>query len=101
MLLFFAILSWAIAIAGLTALAIFLPLTWVHLRDRHPHALTALGPGGLLNRHGVVWLLAGRYRVLADRNLDGLATPARISWLVIGAGLAFGAVLWILDLALH
>ena len=100
MLLFFAILSWAIAIAGLTALAIFLPLTWVHLRDRHPDALAALGPGGLLTFGGIGWLLGGRYRALADRNLDGLATPARISWLVIGFGLLLGAALWILDLAL-
>jgi hypothetical protein len=100
MLLFFAILSWAIAIAGLTALAIFLPLTWVHLRDRHPDTLAALGPAGLLGGAGLAWLLGGRYRTLRDRNLDGLATPARLSWLVIGFGLAMGALLWILDLTL-
>ena len=39
MTLFFALCFVGVAVAGLTALLIFWPLTLVHLRDRHPDAL--------------------------------------------------------------
>ena len=39
-------------------------------------------------------------RATSDRNLSGLATPSRISLLVILGGIAMGGVLWILGKAL-
>jgi len=38
--------------------------------------------------------------VAPDRNLSGLATPSRISLLVILGGIAMGGVLWIIGKAL-
>ena len=46
------------------------------------------------------WLLSGEYRATPDRNLSGLATPSRISLLVILGGIAMGGVLWIIGQAL-
>ena len=42
-------------------------------------------------------LLRGGYRSAGDRNLSGLATPARISLLVILFALAASALLWLLS----
>ena len=43
MVLFFALLFVALAIAGATAFVIFWPLALVHLRDRHPDVRAKLG----------------------------------------------------------
>ena len=97
MILFFALVFFAVAIAGATAFVIFWPLALVHIRDRHPAIGAALGVVPFLNPHALGWLLAARYRNAGDRNLDGLATPARISLICIIAGLAFSGLLWLIS----
>ena len=72
----------------------------VHLRDRHPRARESLGEGAFLKPRALWWLLRGDYRATPDRGLSGLATPSRISLLVILGGIAMGGVLWILGKAL-
>ncbi len=95
MILFFALLCLAAAIAGATAFVIFWPLTLVHLRDRQPNMLASFGPNAFAQPSAWLWLLRGGYRTAADRNLDGLATPARIALLVIIAGLVCSGVLYL------
>ena len=63
MILFFALLFFAVAIAGFCAFVIFWPLTLVHVR------------------------------AIPDPSLSGLATPARISLCVILFGLAMAGLL--------
>jgi len=48
MILFFALLFVATAIAGFCALLIFWPLTLIHVRDRHPDIAAQLGPGAFM-----------------------------------------------------
>ena len=96
MLLFFALLCLAFAIAGATAFVIFWPLTLVHVRDRHPVLLAQLGEGAFLRPSALVWLLAGGYCAARDPGLSGLATPARLSLLSILFGLIVGGILWLL-----
>lgn len=96
MILFFALLALALAIAGATAFVIFWPLALVHIRDRHPSVGAAIGPFAFLNPKALGWLLRGGYRATHDRNLNGLATPARISLLTILAGLVMSGLLWVL-----
>jgi hypothetical protein len=96
MILFFALLCLAFAIAGATAFVIFWPLTLVHLRDRHPALQAQLGEGAFLRPAALGWLLAGRYRSAHDPGLSGLATPARLSLLSILFGLIVGGGLWLL-----
>ena len=100
LILFFALTLFAMAIAGATAFVIFWPLTLVHLRDRHPQLVAQLGPGAFLKPGALWWLLRGGYRSAPDRSLSGLATPSRISLLVILCGIAMGGVLWIIGKAL-
>ncbi|MCC8363393.1 hypothetical protein LK996_09945 [Lysobacter sp. A6] len=95
MLLFFALLFVALAIAGATAFVIFWPLALVHVRDRHPEIGAQLGAGAFLKPAALGWLLRGDYRDAQDRSLSGLATPARISLMVIIAGLALAGMLWL------
>ncbi|MES2858702.1 MAG: hypothetical protein V4704_05930 [Pseudomonadota bacterium] len=95
MVLFFALLAFAIAIAGGTAFLIFWPLALVHIRDRHPEISARLGAGAFLKPRALLWLLRADYRSTPDRNLSGLATPSRISLLVILSGVAMGALLWL------
>ena len=95
MILFFALLFLALAIAGATAFVIFWPLALVHVRDKHPAIGAQLGTGAFLNPAALGWLLRGGYRDAKDRNLSGLATPARISLIVIIAGLVLAGMLWL------
>ena len=95
MILFFALLSLALAIAGATAFVIFWPLALVHLRERHPAVHARLGPGAFLHPGALGWLLMGGYRSTGDSNLNGLATPARISLMTIIGGVLLAGVLWL------
>ena len=99
MLLFFALLFVAFAIAGATAFVIFWPLALVHVRDRHPAVAAQLGEGAFLKPSALAWLLRGDYRAAGDRGLSGLATPARISLLAIISGLAMAGLLWLWSVA--
>jgi hypothetical protein len=94
LVLFFALLFAATAIAGATAFVIFWPLTLVHVRDRHPQIKAQLGDGAFLNPVALRWLLAGGYRATPDPSLSGLATPARIALMVIIGGLSMAGLLW-------
>lgn len=94
MILFWALVALAFAIAGATALAIFWPLMWVHIRDRHPQVREGFGEAAFASPAALAWVLRGGYRALGDRNLDGLATPARLSLLAIIGGLLMSLGLW-------
>lgn len=98
MILFFALLFVATAIAGACAFVIFWPLTLVHIRDRHPQLKARLGEGAFLKPSALRWLLSGGYRATPDTSLSGLATPARISLLVIILGLVLAGLLWLFSL---
>ena len=93
--LFLALLFVATAIAGATAFVIFWPLTLVHVRDRHPDIAEKLGVGAFLKPSALSWLLRGGYYESPDPSLSGLATPARVSLIVILAGLAMAGILWL------
>ena len=95
MILFLALMSLALAIAGATAFVIFWPLALVHLRERHPAVHARLGPGAFLHPGALGWLLMGGYRSTGDSNLNGLATPARISLMTIIGGVLLAALLWL------
>ena len=95
MLLFFALLFVAIAIAGASAFVIFWPLALVHIRDRHPQITAQLGAGAFLKPSALTWLLRGDYRKARDVRLSGLATPARVSLIVIITGLVLAGLLWL------
>ena len=97
MILFFALLFFATAIAGFCAFVIFWPLTLVHVRDRHPAITDEFGTGAFLKPVALGWLLSGRYRQTQDRSLTGLATPAKVSLLVIFTGLAGSGLLWLVS----
>ena len=100
MILFLALLFVATAIAGFCAFAIFWPLSLVHLRDRHPDVGAKLGEGAFARPSALWWLLGGRYRRdVRDRAFTGLATPARVSLIVILGGLAMAGVLWLVSKA--
>lgn len=101
MILFLALLFFAIAIAGACAFVIFWPLALVHLRDRHPLVKARLGPGAFLRPSVLWWLLAGDYREVRDAAFTGLATPARISLATILLGVLAGAVLYLWGISLQ
>ena len=100
MILFLALCFDGIAIAGFTAFVIFWPLTLVHVRDRHPEITEQLGAGAFLKPAALSWLLSGRYRESRDSSLSGLATPAKISLLVVFGGLACAGLLWLVSLVI-
>lgn len=100
LILFLALTAFAIAIAGATAFVIFWPLALVHVRDRHPQITAQLGEGAFLKPRALLWLLRGDYRSTPDRNLSGLATPSRVSLIVILGGIAMGGVLWVIGQAM-
>lgn len=95
MILFLALCFVALAIAGASALVIFWPLALVHIRDRHPELGRRLGPNAFFQPRAWMWLLRGDYRAVADRNLSGLATPARVSLFTIILGLVLAWLLWL------
>jgi len=99
MILFLALCFVGVAIGGITAFAIFWPLSLVHLRDRHPQTRAALGEGAFLSPGALRWLLGGRYREVRDAQFTGLATPARVSAFVILGALGMSALLWLWSLA--
>jgi len=94
-ILFFALLFVASAIAGFCAFVIFWPLTLIHVRDRHPEITARLGPGAFMKPAALGWLMRGDYRSTGDRSLSGLATPARVSVAVILGGLGLAGLLWL------
>lgn len=100
MVLFFALCSLALAIAGACAFVIFWPLALVTLRDRHPALRAQLGDGAFLAPGALRWLLSGDYRRTRDPRFTGLATPAMLSLLTILLGLASAGVLWLWSVAL-
>ena len=94
--MFLALTSLAIAISGLLAFLLFWPMALVHLRDRHPQLLASFGSFAFASPAALGWLLSARHRTLADRSLDGLATPARLAlWCTI-LTLAVAGVLWLI-----
>lgn len=97
MILFFALLFVATAIAGACAFVIFWPLALVHLRDRHPAVRERFGDGAFLHPAALGWLMTGRYRDVRDPQFTGLATPARLSLLTIVIALAAAGLLWLLS----
>lgn len=99
MTLFLALCFFGIAIGGFTAFVIFWPLSLVHLRDQHPEVRDRFAEGAFLQPAALHWLLAGRYREVQDRRFTGLATPARISLLVILGAATASAVLWLWSIA--
>ena len=99
MLLFFALCFVGVAIAGASAYVIFWPLSLVHLRDRHPQVRNRFGENAFAQPAALRWLLTGDYREVPDRQFTGLATPARISLMVILGALAASAVLWLWSIA--
>lgn len=99
MILFFALLFVALAIAGACAFVIFWPLALVHLRDRHPALRARLGHGAFLHPSALWWLLSGGYREARDPRFTGLATPAMLSLSTILIGLTGAGVLWLWSLA--
>jgi hypothetical protein len=56
-----------------------------------------LGAGAFLKPSALGWLLRGGYREANDRNLSGLATPARLSLMTIIIALVLAALLWALS----
>jgi hypothetical protein len=100
MILFLALLFVAMAIAGACAFVIFWPLALVHVRDRHPAIGAELGSGAFLKPSALAWLLRGRYRAAGDRNLDGLAAPARLALMTIIIALVLAGLLWALSVVL-
>ena len=99
MTLFLALCFFGVAIGGFTAFVIFWPLSLVHLRDRHPEIHASFGEGAFLQPAALRWLLAGTYYEVRDRRFTGLATPARISLLVILGALSASALLWLWSIA--
>ena len=65
--------------------------------DRHPSIGQQLGAGAFLNPTALGWLLRRGYADANDRNLTGLASPARISLLTIIIALILAGLLWALS----
>jgi hypothetical protein len=100
MILFLALCFVGIAVGAATALVIFWPLALVHIRDRHPQLGEQLGASPFFRASAWLWLLRGEYRTTPDRNLSGLATPARVSMFVIIGALLAALLLWLVSLGI-
>ncbi len=100
MLLFFALCLVGVAIAGFSAFVIFWPLTLVHVRDRHAGLAAHWGEGAFLKPEALRWLLSAHYRAAGDASLSGLATPARISLLVMVGALALSGLLALISMVM-
>ncbi|MDO5504758.1 MAG: hypothetical protein Q4F49_00495 [Pseudoxanthomonas suwonensis] len=94
MILFLALCFFGVAIAGITAFAIFWPLALVHLRDRHPQVGEGLPAPAFLHPVALWWLLGGDYRQVRDSAFTGLATPARVALATLLLGLLVSGLLW-------
>jgi len=98
MLMFVNLSLLGVAVAGISAYAIFWPLSLVHLRDRHPGVYAKLGGSTFLSPKVLTWLLSGKYREIADPQFTGLATPARVSLTCILSALGMSGLLWLVSL---
>ena len=98
-IMFFALLFVAAAIAGATAIVIFWPLALVHLRDRHPEVKAQLDEDAFIKPEALWWLFSGRYRQIRDPQFTGLATPARVALIVIASSLVLAGLLWLISKA--
>lgn len=93
--MFLALISLAVAISGAMAFVFFWPMTLVHLRDRHLAVKDSFGGMAFTSPLALMWLLAAKYRSLADPSLNGLATPARISLICTLLALVASGILWV------
>ena len=66
----------------------------------HHCALKRRTEVGLIALGALGWLLSGRYRQTRDRSLTGLATPAKVSLLVIFGGLLGSGLLWLVSVVM-
>src|SRR3546814_14496519 len=98
MIMFFALLFVAAAIAGATAFVIFWPLALVHLRDSHPDVKAQLGDGAFLQPAALWWLFSGRYRHVRDPQFTGLATPEPVAMTVIVVAPVLACLLGLLSI---
>ena len=94
--MFLALICLAVAISGAMAFVFFWPMTLVHLRDRHPAVKQGFGSMAFTSATALGWLLAGKYRALADPLLNGLATPARIALTCTLLALLSSGMLWLI-----
>lgn len=69
---FLLVMGLGFIVAGLTTYLMTWVLVSVHLRDRHPAERARLG-AFMFTPRAFGWYLAGRYRRLGDRMLDGVA----------------------------
>src|SRR3546814_19398709 len=75
MIMFFALLFVAAAIAGATAFVLFWPLALVPLRDPPPAVKAHRGDGAFLKPDALSGLFSGRYRNVPDPQLPARAPP--------------------------
>lgn len=94
--MFLALICLAVAISGAMAFVFFWPMTLVHLRDRHPAVKQGFGSMAFTSTTALGWLLAGKYRALADPSLNGLAIPARIALACTLLALLSSGMLWLI-----
>ncbi len=83
----------ALAISGATALAIFWPLSKVHLRDKHP----GWRENHLHGANEFLWFFRGGFKGIGDRDLNAFARPVQLALWTIAFGLMGGWVLWLLS----
>ncbi len=93
MILFFALLSVAIAISGLLGFLFFWAMAQVHLRDRRETSDADQAGSGFASPRALFWLLRGGYREAGDAGLAGLCVPAQVSLWTVIAGLASAGAL--------
>lgn len=87
------LLGIAFATVGATGYVIFGPLTCRHLLDR---GQAQRMNGSSMSATGLLWILRGGYRDVADSNLRALAVPARIMLILTLSGLFLLLLRWLL-----